>query len=34
VKVESYRWLNAYQASDVIEILKAWLDRVEAEEAR
>ena len=26
-KVESYRWLNRYQASDVIEALKKWQKR-------
>ncbi len=29
ITVESYTWLNRYQASDVIEILKKWLKRVE-----
>jgi phage gp16-like protein len=29
-KVESYRWLNRYQASDVIEALKKWLKRTRA----
>ena len=29
-KVESYRWLNRYQASSVIEALKKWLKRVGA----
>lgn len=27
-KVESYRWLNRYQASEIIEALKKWQGRV------
>ena len=29
ISVESYTWLSSHQASDVIEILKQWLKRVE-----
>ncbi|MDD3310996.1 regulatory protein GemA [Pseudodesulfovibrio sp.] len=29
IKVDSYAWLNTYQANDVIEIIKKWIQRVE-----
>ncbi|NDV21021.1 DUF1018 domain-containing protein [Pseudodesulfovibrio sp. JC047] len=33
INVESYTWLNRFQASDVIEILKNWQKRVRARSA-
>ena len=33
IKVDSYTWLDTHQASDVIEILKKWVQRVKRQQA-
>lgn len=33
ISIESYTWLNTAQATDVIEILKQWMKRVEQDQA-